>query len=141
VTESIPTGAQACGQSDADLADAAADVIMINGHHRGGIWPVPTGETLAWRPGRPVCLIGALMVAQGLFRPGYHRVDGAVTQRAAILVAVRDQIHCSNPLSWNDRAERTADEVIEALRGTAKTLRETPQQHDPTPINSGAQPS
>lgn len=104
----------------ADALDAAADRIILSG------WAQHVDVDYDDR----VCTLGALW--------GMHQdeatesvvcdVDGTL----AILAAQRLRTHLNTTQAylgvsisaWNDRPERTEDEVIEELRLTAKELRE-----------------
>jgi hypothetical protein len=109
-------------RGDAELLDTAADVIIAHGWHRGGFWPP---DVYPWTPGTPVCLVGALYVTLGAVR-----VDGRYRPRLSpLLGAVRAQLARDGAATdvlayWNDHQHRTADDVIDLLRRSAKALRE-----------------
>jgi hypothetical protein len=102
----------------ADIFDKAADEILVRGHIK---------ESCINAAGE-VCALGALSLAAGLqvVDPvtdkwngppvAYHLID-----RIIRLMANRLGVYTAE---WNDAPERTADEVIEELRQTAKSLRE-----------------
>ena len=108
----------------ADVCDEAADIIGANGWLQGEPWP----GSLHYRPGMPVCEMGALAVALG--DRCWRRLPGDVIREAdprgtLATVAGAVEHHLGFPLTiWNDAPGRTEGEVVELLRGTAKKLRE-----------------
>ena len=116
----------------ADVCDRAADVILANGWHQGALWPGRWPKPTEWTPGTPVCLVGSLRVAVGAVN-GVSTVSdwGNLPRALGAYDAVKAKLRETepgpltwDPAAWNDHPERTADEVIETLRQTAKTLRE-----------------
>lgn len=109
----------------ADLLDRAADVILEHGWHQGGLWPCHTSPD--WAQGKPVCAVGALCVAmdwtalqQTTFLADHPRYVRA-------LDALMKRLRFSNYLDitiWNDQDCRTGEQVTDALRDSAKALRE-----------------
>lgn len=91
----------------ADLLDLAADVIETRGWCQRA-WEDPEGK---------VCLLGAINVADQLIHNG--RLS-SVGEEAT--TAVRRHLN-GFTLIWNDWPGRTEFEVIDALRLTAKDLR------------------
>lgn len=102
----------------ADLCDKAADIIAANGWVQGRLWPGARDDVdleaseEEWRPGLPVCAYGAMWAARG-------------GDDSLILSAIDAMGLGGSLATWNDQPGRTADDVIERFRQTAKGLRET----------------
>jgi hypothetical protein len=97
----------------ADVLDRAADVIVERGHHKGSYE--------GWDG--TVCAGGALRVA--ITGKPFTRFTGA--GEAVTYMSARDRL-CDllgSPIArWNDAPDRTADEVIAALREAARRERD-----------------
>lgn len=61
-TEGRP-GARSRILSDADILEHAAWLIRLAGHHRAEYWPKALNEP--YRPGMPLCVLGAVAVSLG----------------------------------------------------------------------------
>ena len=105
----------------ADVLDRAADIIQFEGWcqheyvHRG-----PDGQPTAY------CMKGGIMAAAERLDPKckrfFERGWAAAEAAATYLATDADSIP-----EWNDHPDRTAEDVIDALRGCAKAQRETEQ--------------
>jgi len=100
-----------------------ADLLEVTGNaFESGELEWGQGAARSWRGKDPngniqwaYCLIG------GLSQRNHHNVSiwevtGAVSRHLGLM----DQTFIA---SWNDSADRTVDEVIDALKGTAKDIR------------------
>lgn len=95
----------------ADVLDAAADYIRTHGWHQGDLG----------FEGGPRCLIGAIdEAAQEEWAP----LDAAVAHVSRCLgLRPLPSSKWVSAAKWNDRPERSADEVIDALMEAAARLR------------------
>lgn len=125
-TATEPTTAQI-----AAVCEAAAEIIKVNGWHRGYFYD---GEKFydgtAMRE-CPVCALGGINTAVG----GHPLIGLASDQRADIAVALADAaaIAVARHLGvgttprdlawWNDELERAQADVVKAFRDTAAELR------------------
>lgn len=88
-----------------EILYGAADHIDAFGHHKGGA--VAAGDIRT----APMCVVGAIT---------YARILGGATRDDGWRAQNHLQSFVATPLvMWNDRPERTATEVVEALRATA----------------------
>jgi hypothetical protein len=95
----------------ADVLDRAADVIVERGHHKRNYVGLDGS----------VCAVGAIRVAIAGGPVSPLRIDQFDTYRSAQAWA-SDVV--GSPISrWNDAPERTAGEVIAALREAARRER------------------
>jgi hypothetical protein len=83
--------------------NAAADHIAVFGHHKGNALAEGYHSSVA-----PACIVGAVTVV--------NLASGTVQRDA--LNALNMYLGCGI-ISWNDAPERTAGEVVEALRACA----------------------
>lgn len=99
--------------STAEVLEAAADEIERSGHLKGDYWQ----DWALWSVG-PCCAVGAIRRACGS-QYDVPAVDHAVTAM---------ERHINRDVgAWNDAPERTATEVIAALRAAAdKARKEAP---------------
>lgn len=100
----------------ADILDEAANVIERNGHCKGFYYDLsvdlPPAEC-------PVCPLGAINLAMGNPNPKTDRVFGSPAE-----VAMERYLDAASVADWNDDPDRTAEQVIAALRGAARAERE-----------------
>lgn len=109
----------------ADILDEAANVIKRNGLHKGDMY-APVGLKPASQC--PVCTYGALAVAiHGTPLLNLNRelreLKPAADALALHLGFGTELTEFAIP-GWNDDMERTAEQVITALRGAAQAERE-----------------
>jgi hypothetical protein len=106
----------------ADVLDKAADHLERVGHHKGYLYDERQAKGAAIESCR-VCAVGAILVAaHGKPRyPDDEPLVGGISDLA--ILALTDHVDGPVP-TWNDEPDRTADEVVTAMRQTAKTLRE-----------------
>jgi hypothetical protein len=107
------------------ILDGAAEVIKTRGWHQGGFVPKGTPKELLGTC--PVCVIAAINVACGL--DPTEPIGGEAGRAAAALadyLGLDEDQQLTGELGdfWNDHPERTADEVIYALRACAEAERE-----------------
>ena len=103
----------------AGLLEKAADVIEAHGHAKG-VLHNSAGE---------YCAMGAMYVAMGYSFEIYdesvlfhHSRLGELLRAEEALAHHLGRLTCDIP-SWNDREETTGADVIEAMRLTAKEIR------------------
>lgn len=124
-----------------EILDKAADIIVRDGWWQGAYYKepstdLPAGEIWRWaddeaRRTAPCCQAGAISraafgvawadtLAQVDHVQGgaYSRADGYMRRYA------HKTFGDTSPIAWNDEPERTAEEVVEALRGAAELARE-----------------
>lgn len=110
--------------SAADVLDRAADLIQAHGLHKGDYWP---GEEagVAYRPGQPCCVFGALRVAHVGAGGSHVGSNIRMTQVCPLLVSrILPFVPEYEPvLDWNDAASRTAADVVAVLRQAAAAER------------------
>lgn len=99
-------------KSVSDVLLKAADLLEQRGH----------AKFIRVHPNGSMCFLGALEVAQG-YEGGYRSPggDGPLTREAALVTAkVLGLTVCYTPYiriaDWNNLPERTAQEVIDAMR-------------------------
>jgi hypothetical protein len=90
----------------AEILNAAADYIEKYGHVTGRYG----GNFHGTREDGPACLSGAMRSV----------ARDRISEHWLALDALHRHLG-ENPLSWNDRHDRTADEVISALRAAARS--------------------
>lgn len=100
----------------AAILDEAANVIEWNGWTQGFYYDasvdLPPAEC-------PVCPIGAIGLAMGATNPKTDRAFGSPAE-----IALERYLGIAAVIDWNDDPDRTAAEVIAALRGAARAERE-----------------
>ena len=104
------------------ILDKAADVIERNGLHKEWYYDEDSGKPPA---GSAVDTHGAINIAT-VGQPIGSRGPHDITEDAhAARQALRDHINSAVSLAiWNDMPDRTAEQVITALRGAAQAERE-----------------
>jgi len=118
---------------EAEFYERAAEIIRQNGLHKNELWPgaghqdipfayrLEDGLPAGYTQGAPVCAWGAMYVAGGQMFPSEIDIVGKVSS-----LGRRMEIRVSNVQDitlWNDRPERTQDEVVEEFLGLAKDIR------------------
>lgn len=115
--ETMPTPTPA---DIADLLHAAHDEMMIRGRCTGSLI----------KSGGEVCLEGAIAVACGLsIRPSDTQMDRIHNSRVTwdsmpYLMAKASMAARGFNFIWNDKIDRTDDDVLDAFLNTEKELRE-----------------
>ncbi|MFP3986946.1 hypothetical protein U9R90_05465 [Streptomyces sp. E11-3] len=106
----------------ADICDKAACHMDRVGFHQGALYSGCQADAGTPLEGCRVDVVGALnFAAHGSARFGCE--DGP-ERRAALRAEVAVQNHLGADLiDWNDAAERTKEQVVQALRDTATGLR------------------
>jgi len=98
----------------ADILDAAADELECNGHTKNDLGT----------PDGPKCVTGAVFHVTNLDITDVPNVQGAFKALGDYLdLPKRHEWGGLELLEWNNAPERTAEEVIDAMRNTAKELR------------------
>jgi hypothetical protein len=109
--------------TERELLLAAAERVTELGHHKGDYCDAATGA---------VCAIGAMYVAAGCRAPAPHEpepesevVDSAVARLTDWLCRSTGAARTVggrfvDVVAWNDAEDRTADEVVAALRAAAE---------------------
>jgi hypothetical protein len=103
----------------ADILDEAANVIERNGHHKGDYLDEVEGKTPA---GCPVDIYGAINVAsfgQPVLTEDFDPGLAFPARRV-----MRKHLNTTALGAWNDAPDRTAEQVITALRDAAQAERE-----------------
>ena len=99
-----------------EALDAAADYILFNGHLKG--------EYGGEENESPACVLGALAVTLNVSKSDHIR---AGTFRTTVEY-LRGHLETWSVSRWNDAEETTAEDVMDAMRMTAKGLREDEAQ-------------
>lgn len=102
-----------------EVLNSAADLIERDGLHKGDYWPGQRDGTPC-QPGVPCCVHGALAVASGLTvlpvvfppLPAANILRWNLRNQQGVWV-----VHLAD---WNDAEERTAEDVVTALRAAAE---------------------
>lgn len=107
----------------ADVLDKAAEHLLEVGLHKGYLYDEKQAlDGLALNCCR-VDVVGAILAAAyGL--PRYPTTEPVVNLTNVALDALAEKLGAP-PVAWNDAAERTIDEVFDALTATAARLRES----------------
>ncbi|HZD14894.1 MAG TPA: hypothetical protein VE196_07155 [Pseudonocardiaceae bacterium] len=133
-TEPVGTVEQSHRLHASALLERAADRLAGHGWQQGGYWP----DSYVYAPyveGDPCCALGALAVAAGLntyqettvalltSRPGLALALAVDALTIEVNRDLRDgEWHAPDIADWNDDPARTAGEVIDAMRATARRL-------------------
>ncbi|MEV6580194.1 hypothetical protein AB0M92_18750 [Streptomyces sp. NPDC051582] len=106
------------------LADAV-EILRRNGHFKGGYYDPSTDEPALSE--QPVCAIGAILIAaEGWPTPEMPGVFGETTYEAIKVLArsvystVVDEDPIERIADWNDDADRTPGEVMQAMTRAAE---------------------
>lgn len=94
--------------SVAQVLEDAADYIEVKGHHKGDYVNGSTGA---------VCAMGAI------YRTTKYETREAMWVQGSAVKALMGRIPFPSIPRWNDAPERTAHEVIDELKLTAKDIR------------------
>lgn len=101
--------------------EAAADIIRINGLHKGDFWPgavnhyTGEGRVPTYVPGYPVCAYGAVSVARG--------VVNVVSVQPCPATAIMEKHVSGQLVDWNDDERTTAEQMVDLMTEVAKNLR------------------
>lgn len=102
----------------ADLLDSAADLLLVSGWHQGSAVSRTGARCLVSATGWSA--IAPSVEYRYRIREQRHIIVAARAALCAHLGLSRpDQL-----ITWNDSRQRTFDEVLDALRDTAKRVRE-----------------
>lgn len=119
---------------DPEVFERAAARIERDGFHKGDYFPGITsldmddstlrmvGEYLRDSP-VPCCALGALAAEAPNCAEEYGDVLGRAIYPGEVAVDTHERFNIYVP-DWNDAEERTAEDVIAALKATAKSVRE-----------------
>ena len=104
----------------AEVLDQAADLIQFTGWNQGDYWLINENEEIIG-----FCALGAL----GGIHEDRKELDNWLIRQDAkeALVRYLGLIERGDIGHWNDAEDRTAQDVIDALRGCAKVQREIEQ--------------
>ena len=108
-----------------EVLNRAADLIEERGWTQGDGWVLREST-----PDAPLCLEGGIQAATGLV--GQDRLDALWACPA--WTAVADYLDTLNVYGWNDRAGRTASEVVEVLRACAAI--EASREREPAEVSA-----
>jgi hypothetical protein len=104
----------------AEQLERAADLIEERGWRQG---PRANPCHLSLDRSEPICLIEAVSLA-GRSSNSIHRSEGCTTLFTYLgLQATRSRVPAERLIFWNDDAKRTEGDVVDALRGCAKEIR------------------
>jgi len=107
----------------AAILDKAADVIERNGWYQGSYFNEVAGRAPA---DCPVCTYGAIHIAAfGEPTPVLETEESAMGEANRAVNVLRKYLGITSVGAvWNDASDRTAEQVITALRGAAQAERE-----------------
>jgi hypothetical protein len=106
----------------ADVLDKAAEHLLEVGLHKGYLYDEKQAvDGLALNCCRVDAVGAILAAAYGL--PRYPTADPVANLADVALAALAEKVGAP-PVAWNDAAERTLDDVFDALTGAASRLRE-----------------
>lgn len=105
----------------ADVLDKAAEHLLEVGLHKGYLYDEEQAlDGLALNRCK-VDVVGAILNA-AYGKPRYPSAEPAINLTDVALAALEEKVGQPLP-AWNDAAERTVDEVFDALAATAAQLR------------------
>jgi len=119
-----------------EILDAAANIVLRDGWHQGTYFAVEPEDPQDVQDEKnrtaPCCQAGAISrAAYGMAWVTYPRTTdidlqrlGAHAKAGHYMGQYIRRVHGATPIEWNDRPERTAGEVVAALRGAADDARE-----------------
>lgn len=119
----MSTETQSRAVQAADVLDKAAEHVLEVGLHQGYLYDERQAEEGIALSRCRVDAVGAILAA-AYGKPRYPAAEPAVNLTDVALAALTEKVGAT-PVAWNDAAERTLDEVFDALTGAAARLRES----------------
>jgi hypothetical protein len=108
----------------ADILDEAASVIERNGLHKGSFCNDGPGAKTKIPRDWACCPYGAINIAANGERPWQASDGGEAAYKALVKHLGISDGHGDTVADWSDHPDRTAEQVITALRSAAQAERE-----------------